>query len=310
MRYFVRRVAQAFQGSLYARTKRGRRTLGRRWLRATNAAASAKRPARRNWRLAGISGLTLLALAGSLPAGAVAAPTVSVVGRAVPIPDFPHTGNFYGAGAAVHAHITVSGTEYGGFPDPLIGIRVLLPKGVKLNPSAFPTCPIATLEPSGQGPSHCPKGSEAGPPGTAEGYVAFGTSIVPETVRISSFYAPHGGFVFFAYGHEPVLLEILAHGQLVTDNAGNGFGPEFEGEIPLVETVPGAQDASVKTIDITLGSAIRKHGRPVYYGTVPRTCPKGGFKAKAEFKFAVNGSVGDTETVTVPVTAPCPPGRG
>ena len=131
---------------------------------------------------------------------------------------------------------------------------------------------------------------------------------MPETVEILSFYAPHGGFVFFAFGHEPVLLEILSHGRLVTENAGGGFGPEFDGEIPLVETVPGAQDASVKTIDITLGSAIRKNGRPVYYGTVPHRCPHGGFKAKTEFKFAVDGNREHVETVTVPVTAPCPRG--
>ncbi len=246
--------------------------------------------------------LALLALHVS---GSQAAPKVSVLGRAVPIPGFPHTGNIYGAGAAIHAHITITGTEYGGFPYPVIGMHVWLPKGVKLNPDAFPTCPEATLEPSGLGPKHCPPGSSAGH-GRAEGDVAFGTSIVPETAQIESFYAPGGGLEFFAFGHEPVLIEIIAQGRLVSRTGHGGFGPEFEGEVPLIETVPGAQDASVNTIDITLGSAIRKHGKPVYYGTVPRTCPHGGFKAKTEFEFAVNGSRADVEKVTVPVTAPCP----
>jgi hypothetical protein len=235
-----------------------------------------------------------------------AAPSVTVVGRAVPIPGFPHTGNIYGAGAAIHAHVTIAGTEYGGFPNPLVGIRVFLPKGVKLDSSAFPTCAAATLEPSGLGPKGCPKGSQAGPIGKAEGFVAFGASIVPETVRLYSFYAANGGFLFLADGHSPVALEILAHSVIVSEHGPGGFGPEYEGEIPLVETVPGAQDASVETIDITLGSAIRKHGRAIYYGTVPRTCPRGGFKAKAEFTFATFNANLPHETVTVPVTAPCP----
>jgi hypothetical protein len=246
-----------------------------------------------------------LVLAALSAASASAAPSVTVVGRAVPIAGFPHTGNFFGAGAAVHTHITISGTEYGGFPYPLIGIHVFLPKGVKLNPGPFPTCdPVLILQQ--REPAKCPRGSAAGPPGRGEGVVAFGHSIVPETVEILSFYAPHGGFLFIAEGHSPVSLEVPTSGRLVNLHGAGGFGPEFQGEVPLVETVPGAPDASEETIDITLGSAIRKHGRPIYYGTVPRTCPRGGFKARAEFIFAVNASTTNTETVAVPVSAPCP----
>jgi hypothetical protein len=73
-----------------------------------------------------------------------------------------------------------------------------------------------------------------------------------------------------------------------------------------VETVPGGPDASVETIDITIGSAIRRHGKVIYYGRVPKTCPHGGFRAKAEFLFAQNANPATPETVTVPVTAPCP----
>jgi hypothetical protein len=71
-------------------------------------------------------------------------------------------------------------------------------------------------------------------------------------------------------------MEIDAARLLLHPSGHGGFGPEFTGEIPLVETVPGAPDASVEAIDIT-GAAIRQHGRPVYYGTVPTTCQRGGF---------------------------------
>jgi hypothetical protein len=48
--------------------------------------------------------LVLLSLAAlGLPAAAMAAPTVVLQAKAVPIPGFPGTGNHLGAGAAVEA---------------------------------------------------------------------------------------------------------------------------------------------------------------------------------------------------------------
>lgn len=240
------------------------------------------------------------------PAGAAqAVPTVTARGRAVAIPGFPHTGNYFGAGAAAHAEVTISGSEYGGFPPPLIGINVYLPSGVRLDARPFPTCPVATITELKE-PSKCPKGSSAGPPGRATGVVAFGGTRVPEEVEISSFFAPGGGFEFFTFGHSPAILEIPSTARLVHPSGQGGFGPELIGAIPLVETVPGAPYATVERIEITLGTAIRRHGKPVYYGTLPKRCPHGGFRAKAEFTFAENGDPATPETVTVPVRAPCP----
>lgn len=263
--------------------------------------ASTQWAASRARRAAVCVALALLAV----PTVASAAPTVTVRGRAVPIPGFPHTGNYFGAGAAVHAEIAISGSEYGGFPPPLIGISVYLPAGVRLHPQGFPTCPVKAIVEEKE-PRHCPKGSAAGPPGRVVGVVAFGKSRVEEIGEILSFFAPGGGFEFLTYGHSPVALEIPTTARLLHPSGQGGFGPEFTGPIPLVETVPGAPDASVEAIDITIGAAIRRHGRTVYYGTVPRTCPRGGFRAKTEFTFAQGGDPSAPVTVTVPVTAPCP----
>ncbi|HEV2924438.1 MAG TPA: hypothetical protein VGW98_10415 [Solirubrobacteraceae bacterium] len=241
----------------------------------------------------------------ALPTAAWAVPTVTVRGRAVPIPGFPHTGNFFGAGAAVQAKVSISGKEYGGFPPPLIGINTFLPAGVHLNTHAFPTCPVAAIMQQRE-PRLCPKGSSAGPPGRVSGVVAFGKELVREEAEILSFFAPGGGFEFLTLGHSPVLLEVPTLAQLHHPGGAGGFGPEFTAEIPLVVTVPGAQDASVETIEITLGAALRRRGKPVYYGTVPRTCPHGGFRVKAEFIFAGGGDTSQPETVTVPFRAPCP----
>ncbi|HEY4915529.1 MAG TPA: hypothetical protein VIH92_01350 [Solirubrobacteraceae bacterium] len=256
----------------------------------------------RAWLLIAATAMALL-LSSTI---ASAAPTVLVKGRAVPIPGFPHTGNILGAGAAVEAEVKISGTEYGGFPPPLIGITVYLPRGVKIDTRDFPTCPTRVIAEERE-PRKCPKGSSAGPIGTVEGVVAFGEERVEETAEIHSFFAPGGGLEFLVDGHTPVSLEIPTSSRLLQPQGGGGFGPEFTGPIPLVETVPGAADASTEKIDIKLGSAIRKHGRVYYYGTVPKSCPAGGFRVKAELTFAEGANLSDPVTVTVPFRVPCPP---
>ena len=241
----------------------------------------------------------------ALPGVATALPSVKVKGSAVPIPGFPHTGNILGAGAAVRAQVSISGTEYGGFPPPLIGITAFLPVGVHLHPQGFPTCPLKTIVEERE-PQRCPKGSAAGPVGKAYGVVAFGKERVHETAEISSFFAPGGGLEFFTEGHSPVSLEIPTTAHVTHLNGGGGFGPELIAQVPLVETVPGAPDASVEAIDITLGAAYRKNGKTVYYGRVPKSCPKGGFRVRSDLTFAENGNESKPETVTVNFRAPCP----
>jgi hypothetical protein len=240
----------------------------------------------------------------ALTSVASAAPTVTFKAKAVPIAGFPHTGNILGAGAAVQAEFNISGTEYGGFPPPLIGVNVYFPKGTVLHPSGFPTCAKPTLEQFG--PTKCPKSSAAGPVGKALGIVSFGTERVEETTEVSSFYAPGGGIEFFVDGHSPVSLEILSSGHYVNLGGSGGFGPKLITEVPLVATVPGAPFASAESINVKAGSAIKKGGKTIYYGRVPKKCPKGGFPVKAELTFAENGEVSKPVVVTVPYKAPCP----
>jgi len=241
----------------------------------------------------------------ALPAVASATPTVTFKAEAVPIPGFPHTGNILGAGAAVHAEYQIEGTEYGGFPPPLIGVNFYLPSGTKLHTTGFPTCAKSVLEQTG--PSGCSKSSAAGPVGNALGIVSFGSERVEETTTIESFYAPGVGLEFFTNGHSPVSLEILSAGHYVHLGGGGGYGPELITEIPLVSTVPGAPYASVKTINVKAGSAYKSHGKTVYYGRVPKKCPKGGFPIKTEVIFDKEGAVPvQPEAVTATYKAPCP----
>ncbi len=251
-----------------------------------------------------LAALGLIAIVLALPSFASATPVVTFKAKPVPIPGFPHTGNYKGGvGTAVQAEYTISGTEYGGYPPPVIGINFFMPKGVILHTSGFPTCPVSTLEPSGQGPKACPKGSHAGPTGSVLGEVAFGTKIVPEQATLESFYAPGGGLEFFTYGHEPTILEIISKAHYI--NAGGSYSHELVAEVPLVETVPGAQDASVEKISVKAGSAIKKNGKPVYYARLPKTCPKGGYPVKTEIKFAGLGGLAE-QVVSKTYKSPCP----
>jgi hypothetical protein len=246
--------------------------------------------------------LGLVAVALALPGIASATPVVTFKTKAVPIAGYPGTGNYLGKGAAVQAEYTISGNEYGGYPPPVEGINFYLPKGVVLHKTGFPTCPVSTLEPTGAGPKACPKNSKAGPVGVVHGQVAFGTKIVPETATLESFYAPGGGLEFFTFGHEPTVLEIISSAHYVSSSG--LYSNQLIASVPLVETVPGANDASITSISVKVGSAIRKGGKTIYYGTLPKTC-KGGLNLKTEIKFAGLGGLAP-QTVTKTYKEACP----
>ncbi len=266
-----------------------------------------------------VLGLALL----SVPAAASAAPTVTYKVTAIPIPGYPHTGNIAGAGAAALFEFTIKGTEYDeGHPAPLIGVNVTFPKGTALHPSGFKTCSKASLEKLGEkavGSASCPKQSELTFPISAPqpespsiilpkesyalGVVRFGKEVTEEKSRVLGFFAPGGNLVFFSKGVTPAAFEILSPGTVSI-----GSTPKTNTTVPLVETVPGAADASVEKIIVYAGSAYKKGGKTVYYGTMPKKCPKGGYPVKAELTFAkISALPADEpgEKVTANYKAPC-----
>ncbi len=244
---------------------------------------------------------TYLAMLGlivlGLPTAAPAAPTItSLKIEAIPIPGFPGTGNILGAGTTLEGKVKISGTEYGGFPSPLTGISFYAPGGAKLHPQGFATCSPSVIEQSG--PKLCPKRSIAGPAGHAVGVVSFGGERVPETASVQPFFAPNNKLVVFVDGTTPTLLEILATGHVVSSSFPYGFG--FIGEVPLIETVPGAPDASFEEGTVGLGAAYRQGKKTISYVTLPKSCPRHGWLTKSEFHF-LGGS-----TAEASYTMPCP----
>lgn len=247
----------------------------------------------------------LAAAALALPGSALARPEVSVKAKIVPVPidaskpsspGYPGTGNLLGAPAALEATLRISGSEYFGGPSPVTHVTVDLPAGTKLHTQGFATCSMGILE------SHevqkCPKHSYAGPPGEVLGVVSFGSSRVHEKGTLQAFFAPGGKLAFFTEGREPALVEVLAFAGITTAPA--PFGPRFSAEVPLVATVPEAPYASVLEIKSKIGAGFKQGKKLISYGTVPKKCPKGGFKGRVEITF-LSG-----ETVTVQPTVPCP----
>jgi len=261
-----------------------------------------------------------------VPEAASAKPTVKFKVTAIPIPGFPHTGNILGAGTALQGELDISGNEYDeGHPPPLIGVNVLFPSGSGVHPQGFPTCSPTALKEIGEpaiGTKACPKaslvtfpvsGAQPESPSIVLHDESYGLGVVKigsgppveEKARVQGFFAPGGGLEFFTKGVTPSLFEFIAAGHVTTTSRA-GFGPELFSTIPLIETLPGAADASTEKIVLYGSPAIKKGKKTIYYATVPKKCPRGGFPLKLEATFAENGNMATPETVTASYTAPCP----
>lgn len=229
-------------------------------------------------------------------AGASAAPTVTLRVVPLPIPGLAGTGDILGAAAEVETDVTIGGSEYGGFPSPLTELTFYAPSGVEVDSAGFPTCAPAVLE--ADGPPGCPRRSRAGSLGEGLGAVSFGGNLVPEKVLITEFFIPDGGLAFYVEGRTPAAFDIIEKGYWTT--AGGPFGPKLIAEVPLIETVPGADDASVLSFEVRVGAAYRRGKQTISYITLPKRCPRGGAQVKAQLRF-LSG-----ETTTATYRAPCP----
>jgi hypothetical protein len=251
---------------------------------------------------AGVCGAVLgavLAAALVAPALSSAAPTLSLSAKIVPVPGFHGSGNCLGCGADLEAEIGITSTEYFGGPPPIEEVKGYYPKGTKINTHGFTTCTAASLE--AKGTAGCPHKSAAGPPGATEGFVSLGGERVPETVQVTPFLVSGGGLDFWIEGNTPVKIEKLATGSWSFPAS----GPVISVHVPLIETLPGAPDASATHIKTKFGGAVKKGHKTTYYGTVPKSCPKGGFPGKVEIKF-----MGVASPVSAETKVPCPPSKG
>ena len=140
---------------------------------------------------------------------------------------------------------------------PLIGVNTYFPEGTMINPSGFASCSPTALK--NIGPKAVPNSRNSPPPVKPTAFVTFGTERVPERVTVSGFFAPGGKLQFLTVGTTPASFEFISISHKTS--VGAPYGPKYVTEVPLVETVPGAPDASTETISVTAGSAYKKGGK-------------------------------------------------
>jgi hypothetical protein len=250
-----------------------------------------ERPMRRT-PAAGMLLAALLTLV--LVSPAAAAPSASMTARFA-------QGTRLGEGTLVDSSAEFTGTEYHGQPLPLSELTIFMPKGTSLSGAGLPACPGSVLEPSGEGPQDCPFGSRVWENGSALVHLEFGHEYIPEAVRAEVFFDPEGGVWLYLFGHEPVLVEVLAHGVYVPEAGGKGPGVKFE--LPIVETVPGGPLMDINRIAVPLGGFHGHEGTMFAGVTAPSECTTGlGWSASAKF-FDLEGHEGSAEAET---TSACP----
>jgi hypothetical protein len=244
-----------------------------------------------------VAGVGVLAIS---PAVASAAPEVTLKAVPVPLNGVHGSGDILGAPAAVEFEFTIRGTEVtGDAPSQLRGVNVFAPAGVKLHSAGFVTCTLSTLEL--KGPEACPKKSQASSLGSVEASDTIAGEPIKEKGTVQAFFAPSGTLIFYANAPSPISAQVYVAGTI--HPASGLYAYEFESEIPLVESVPGAAAVSTEAVDLKVGASYKKHGKTVSYITLPNKCPKGGFPLKAEVKFESG------ETVEKTYKAPCPKKR-
>ena len=145
--------------------------------------------------------------------------------------------SYFSEGGTVGTELTLAGSEYHGHVAPLTTLNLVLPAGAGLSAAGFPTCSSEALGPDGRGPRLCPTGSVAGPIGSFDALVPFGSETISESGTIQPFFGPGNKLYLYFFGHSPVLVELLAEG--VLEAASGGHGPVLELLLPTVETEPG-----------------------------------------------------------------------
>lgn len=193
-------------------------------------------------------------------------------------------------------------------PSPITKVVVLGPAGLALNLEGTGTCNAAAL--ANAGPSACPADSRAGF-GGGVGAFELAKEIIHENFTLDLFLGSnrpsHVVLLIYLNAITPVSVQLVFTAPVVQEPKPYGLG--FSVNVPLIETLPGASDASAVSTFITLGAKNvayfkKVHGKRKLFHVkgilVPKKCPKGGFPVASQFSFE------DGSTVTTKSKIPCP----
>jgi hypothetical protein len=213
-------------------------------------------------------------------------------------------------GAPTNVHGTAKiGSTSGPLPSPIAEATVMGPPGLTVDTKGVGICNAVKLEQTLE-PSVCPKDSKAGFGGGVGAY-ELAHEVNEEPFTLNFYRGPNedGHIVLLAYLNavSPVSVQLVLKAQVVKEPKPYGLGFTFK--VPPIESLPGASNATAKSIFITLGAP-----NAAYYEqvggkrklvhvkgiVVPKTCPKGGFPYETQFTFE------DGTSNAVKGTIPCP----
>jgi hypothetical protein len=203
------------------------------------------------------------------------------------------------------------GTTDGGVPSPVTAFELRLP--LQLNPLSS-TLGLAVCNPANLlegGLTGCSPNARLGF-GSATVEVPFGPEAVAESARVTPLLGPPSKdeqltILLFAESVSPVFAQLVFPGELIP---GSGkFVQDLNTAIPVTPTLPGAPDASVVDMHLSVGAENltyykQVHGKTVGFRPrgpeVPTRCPRGGFVFVAVIGFQ------DGSRLTEPSPVPCP----
>lgn len=198
-----------------------------------------------------------------------------------------------------------------GVPKPVSNLIAYGPAGLAADVRGIATCERAKLELDG--PSGCPPESRVGF-GGGVGVVELAGAPVKESYTLDFFLAPrergHLAILIYADAVSPVPVQLVLTARETHGPPPYGFGLAVE--VPPVQTVPGAANASVESSYASLGGANIAYYRKIHGERklvhirgllAPPTCPSGGFPFETIVTFE------DRTTSTGSYSSPCPRGH-
>lgn len=176
---------------------------------------------------------------------------------------------------------------------------IRFPKGAVINARYFPKCNPVNLRKSG--PRGCPRGSKIGS-GRAIGVAP---PIVTDDVnaKVTLFNGtPQGGNPTIIIYAIPDLGPVMTLPGVLRSGRGTPYGYVLDVDVPPIQTLPSAPNASVKLFDATTRDmTVRRRGRTIHYIDSPVVCNgtfflldgqftyQGGIKADVFERFTLKG---------------------
>jgi hypothetical protein len=211
-----------------------------------------------------------------------------------------------GAPTTISLGFEVKGAS-GELPAPLTAIDFRYPADFGIATSGLGTAACSPVALQAHGPAACPGNSLMGF-GTAQVDVPVASELLEETARLALVAGPSPDgrlhVLIGATGESPVAARIVMPTVL--------SGGRLHVAVPLVQGLPEGPDVSVVKVHVTIGGNLvyheRRRGRTVAYHpkgfSLPRVCPRGGFRFAAAFAFL------DGNRAAARAVVPCPRGRG